>query len=89
MPEFLIKERFKNTFLMDQFVVNENTAFALNYKNITELLKKAKNRDGLAQILASTELYNGNQIISMAKQFGVSVGAMAIRLDELDLLTWK
>lgn len=88
MPKNLLSERFRTTFKLDQFTVNADTAFALNYASPNELRKKAGSKRGLAQILAAAELYDGTQIYSIAKQFGVSVGAMAIRLDELDLVAW-
>ena len=88
MPKQIVKDRFKENFLADQFVISEKTAFALNFSGVRELRDKASNKDGLTRILASTGFYNGTKIRSLGEQFGVSIEAMAIRLGELDLVEW-
>jgi hypothetical protein len=40
----------------------------------------------LARLLASATYYNGKAVYSLTEIFGVSVEAMAIRLEELDLV---
>lgn len=86
MPENLLRDRFKALFLCRKFIVNESTSFALDPSNTLDLLNRSKSKRELARILASAELYNGRQIVSLSKQFRVSIEAMAIRLEELDLL---
>jgi Zn-dependent peptidase ImmA (M78 family) len=85
MPEKLIRVRFKKIFLTDNFFLNEDTAFALGY-DYSAFISRFKIPRQLSRILASTERYNGRQVISLAKQLNVSIEAMAIRLEELGLV---
>lgn len=84
MPENILRTRFKEVFLTDNFVLNEDTAFALGYAS-SVFTNRLKTRQ-LSRILASTEKYNNRHIDSLAKQFNVSIEAMAIRLEELGLV---
>lgn len=86
MPERLLRTRFQQLFLCERFSIDEATAFALDPADKYRLLAKKKSLRDLSRILASATSYNGRQFPSLAKQFNVSVGAMAIRLEELDLL---
>lgn len=84
MPEKLVRARFASIFCTHQFYLDEETSFALTRGkslNVTELRS-------LSRILASTESYNGIRFRSLSSQFGVSVEAMAIRLEELGLVTY-
>lgn len=83
MPKKLVKNIFKQIFLSDEFILSEETAFALN--NGLDRLQKMSLRE-LSRLLASTERFNGTHFISIANQFNVSVEAMAIRLEELQLI---
>jgi len=86
MPEKIIQTSFKKVFLTDVFVLNEDTAFALGSTDYNAMRNKCKNLRQLSKTLASSEFYNGRHFISQAKQFTVSVEAMAIRLEELGLV---
>lgn len=86
MPENLVRNRFQQIFLCDKFLLNEATSFALDPSGSQSLLQGRKTLRELARILAKTESFNGKHFRSMADQFYVSVEAMAIRLEELDLL---
>ncbi|MDP2760301.1 MAG: ImmA/IrrE family metallo-endopeptidase [Sideroxyarcus sp.] len=86
MPRKLVKTTFENFFLTDKFFLNEETAFALGYGDFMELKGKVKALRQLSKMLASAEQYNGRHFISLANQFRVSTEAMAIRLEELELL---
>jgi len=88
MPRNLLRSRFKEIFQIDPFEINADTAFFLNQKSENILRRKASSKRGLARLIASTEFYNGRAIFSLAKQFGVSTEAMAIRLEELELIKW-
>jgi len=88
MPKKQIVRAFKQLFLTEQFIVNEETAFALNEKSPEALREKCRDKRGLARLLASSEFFNGKHFISISKQFQVSVEAMAIRLEELNLLDY-
>lgn len=88
MPSELVKRVFGELFGTDKFVLDDNSAFYLTKgkKSQNELRKNYKDLNGLAIILASTDYYFDKPIPSISKLFNVSVGAMAIRLLELDLL---
>jgi hypothetical protein len=81
MPRKLVQTIFKRIFLTNKFVLDESTAFALGLN-----AQKFKTRRQLSRLLASAEQFNGKQFKSLASQFKVSVDAMAIRLEELELL---
>ncbi|EDP96936.1 cyclodeaminase/cyclohydrolase family protein [Kordia algicida OT-1] len=86
MPEKLVKQTFKELFLTDKFQINEDSAFFLTGGNPSELRKECKNSRGLARKLANAEFYSNQSFISISKLFNVSVEAMAIRIEELDLI---
>lgn len=85
MPENLVRKRFRQHFLCDKFELNEATAFALDPSGSQNLLQGKKSLRELTRIFAKTESFNGQYFCSLADQFHVSVEAMAIRLEELDL----
>ncbi|VAX11406.1 hypothetical protein MNBD_GAMMA25-1610 [hydrothermal vent metagenome] len=87
MPENLVRTRFQQVFgVKDTFVLNDNTAFALDPINPEGLFNQRRIIRDLARILASVEQYNGRYMHSLANQFFVSVEAMAIRIEELGLI---
>lgn len=86
MPEKLLRTRFRQLFLCEKFIIDEATAFAIDPSDKHDLLSGKKTLRERARILASATSYNGRHFPSLAEQFNVSVGAMAIRLEELDLL---
>lgn len=85
MPEKLVTEAFKEMFLTSRFVINELTAHSLGYGDVMALEKKCRALRDLTSLLASAQQYNGCFFDSLAKQFGVSAAAMAIRIEELNL----
>lgn len=87
MPRKLVRTTFKRFFLSDKFSLNETTAFALGIGGYEALMNKCKTIRQLSRMLANAEHYNGLHFISLANQFRVSAEAMAIRLEELELLT--
>lgn len=85
MPAKLIKERFTQQFGTDHFVLTEDTNFALTRSTALDHAR-TRLRD-LTRKLAGAERYNGQARIPLATQFRVSNEAMAIRLEELDLVS--
>lgn len=81
MPRKLVRTSFMRFFLTDKFLLNEATAHALGLGT-----KKIATLRQLSKALASAEQYNGIHFISLSKQFKVTPEAMAIRLEELELL---
>lgn len=87
MPTNLVRNRFASIFGADHFFLTDETSFALNSNSLIEAKRRIKNLRTLSRLLASIQRYNGQQIISLANQFHVSIEAMAIRLEELELLS--
>lgn len=86
MPTKLIMQEFGKRYSNETFKINENTAFKFGGRSTIDLKKECKTARNLSRKLASTELYDYKNFISLAKQFNVSIEAMAIRLEELDLV---
>lgn len=86
MPENLVVARFLEIFHTHPFEITSETAFALGFKNANELARKCRTRRELARLFASTEHFNFEHFVSLANQFHVSTEAMAIRVEELDLV---
>lgn len=86
MPEKLLRECFVQRFGTECFVLTDDTAFALSRTTSDGVQEKNPTIRHLARTLAAAETYNSRSFKSLGAQFGVSVGAMAIRLGELGLL---
>lgn len=88
MPRKDVIKQFASRFETLSFSINEQTSFNLTRRDISYLRKDCKNLRELSRKLASAEFYNGHSFPSMAERFNVSVQAMAIRLEELNLLEY-
>lgn len=86
MPAKLVKSRFVEIFGTASFSLTEDTAFALSCSSVMEVKKKHKTLRHISRLLAGTKTYGGRNLYSLADQFRVSVEAMAIRLEELNLI---
>lgn len=86
MPGKIVKREFKRIFGTDHFSINDESVFSFNRRSEAELKSECKNLRGLALKLASTERYANTSFTSIADLFQVSSVAMAIRLEELELL---
>ncbi len=86
MPRNLVMRKFQQLFLTEKFFLNEDTAFALGIGKFNVAINRYNTLHQLSRLLASVERYNGHHFISLANQFRVSIEAMAIRLEELELL---
>lgn len=86
MPKNLLIERFSSVFGRPPFILNDDTAFALVGQGLQEAQARVQHRRDLSRWIAQTPQYNGLHIIPLAEQFGVSIEAMAIRLEELNLV---
>ena len=67
-------------------VLNEETAFALRAESLHSLDAARRTTRDLSRVLASAEQFDGRHFASLARQFCVSIEAMAIRLEELGLV---
>jgi formiminotetrahydrofolate cyclodeaminase len=86
MPGEQVRKIFRRLFLTERFRVNDNTVFALGEGRVSTFKAKVRSQKGLARYLASAEHFQGQAFNSMNKIFRVSIGAMAIRLEELGLV---
>lgn len=87
MPGKLVRETFRRHFLTEAFTLYEATAVALGFHSYDEAMKKCNNLHALSRQLAGASRFNGRHFNSLAIQFNVSVEAMAIRLEELGLVS--
>jgi Zn-dependent peptidase ImmA (M78 family) len=87
MPEKLVRPAFSRRFAAATFIIDEVTAFALRAEPVASVRRRFRNVRDLARHLASTELYNGVPFESLATEFRLSVEAMAIRLEQLALVS--
>jgi Zn-dependent peptidase ImmA (M78 family)/formiminotetrahydrofolate cyclodeaminase len=84
MPAKIVRRIFTQVFGIDRFVVNQNTVFQIaNGLSLSEFQRRYPDTNRRAVYLSS---YKGRTFQPLNKIFGVSVGAMAIRLRELDLV---
>ncbi|MCU0442106.1 MAG: cyclodeaminase/cyclohydrolase family protein [Bacteroidia bacterium] len=86
MPRKIVTQLFQELFGVNKLTVNEQTALFFNFGSVMELRKKVRNKRDLSRFVSSCEYYNFRPFTSLAKIFQVSTEAMAIRLEELDLI---
>ena len=87
LPHAGVRAAFEKAFKDCKFVLNEDTAFALDPQDPEGLRASCRNDRDLSRLLAGATRYDGVHFVSLAEQFGVSVEAMAIRLEELKVVT--
>ena len=86
MPEERILAEFQRRFHHVPFVLNEDTAFALYGANLWDVRRLWKStRDGARELAGITHC-DRNHFHSLSHRFGVSIQAMAIRIDGLGLV---
>ncbi len=86
MPEKVVRSVFQKVFGLERFVLNDETAFALTSGGIESLEKVCRTTRDVSRLLARAEQYDSCHFEALAKQFCVSNEAMAIRLEELNLV---
>lgn len=89
MPSIPVNEKFSAIFGKGPFILSDATSFALTRKSESETKREIKSMRELSVKLATTERYDGRQVVSLATQFKVSAKAMAIRLEELKLVRFE
>ena len=89
MPRKQIVRSFQELFSMNYFSLNEDNVFALNGGSLSTFRLKCRNLRDLSRAIASAESFYGTRFQSMAEVFNVSIEAMAIRLEELDLIEYE
>lgn len=86
MPRKQVVKTFYELFGTKKLLINNDTAFSLIRGSESDLRSKIKSRRDFALKIASAEIFAGNPFKSLAQQYNVSLTAMAIRLEELDLV---
>ena len=86
MPARLVRKHFESRFGVGPFILNDDTAFALNGGKLEEMRVQYKSVRVLSLQLAKAESFGGRRFVSLAKLFKVSNEALAIRLEELGLI---
>lgn len=86
MPKKTLSQLFYDRFHTYRFTVNEETARLLENVSVYELRRKIKSKRDLSRMIAKCDYYSYTPFDSLAKTFQVSLEAMAIRLEELNLV---
>jgi Zn-dependent peptidase ImmA (M78 family) len=87
MPTKLITEQFELRFLTREFKLSPDVAFALGFPDLRVFRSLHATQRDLSRLLAGIRLFNGQNFPSLHQLFGVSLEAMAIRLEELGLVS--
>lgn len=83
MPEKLVRQLFVAQFRTNCFMATHENLFALKPGKERALKDQIRTQRDLSRLLAQARHFDGKYFDSLAQQFGVSVEAMAIRLEEL------
>jgi len=86
MPKNIVISEFTRIYKTTKLVIDEDTMFRLNQGTVSNFRKKHRTLRDFSLFIAGTERYNDESFLSISKLFGVSKKAMAIRLEELELL---
>lgn len=89
MPEMHVRAHFLKRFLAERLhLADEAVAYALCGTSADTIRMHYKGLRSFSRFVAGTGHFNGKQFQSLASLFGVSVTAMAIRLEELALIDY-
>ncbi len=87
MPEKLVRNSFRKRFLIDQVSLDQRTAFGLCDTGVSSLRAQIRSDRDFSRILAECDRYDGVKFPSLKGEYLVSTEAMAIRLEELRLMS--
>jgi len=88
MPSNLVAKQFSECFQTDNFSLSDSVAYALCGTDATTVRLRYRSSRQLAQCLAGTGSFNLRHFRPLNEQFKVSLTAMAIRLEELELFSY-
>jgi len=88
MPELQVRKEFAKRFGEGPLALNEHTAFGLTAEPLPAFSKRVRDLRDFSRIIASANGFLGFDFQPLSKVFGVSVEAMAIRLEELNLVNF-
>lgn len=86
MPKKILEKEFIERFGRKKFKIDEETAFKIPKTNSSDMRKRFNTKRMLSRYVASIEFYDSSPFNSLSSIFNVSIEAMAIRLEELDLI---
>jgi hypothetical protein len=86
MPAKRVKKEFSGRFGTQHLHLTQDTAYGLKPGAAAELLSESDNLRDFARAVAGSDRFHHDHFTSLAECFGVSIEAMAIRLEELDLV---
>lgn len=87
MPRKRVKKHFTIRFGRENLHLDQDTAYGLRPGSEKDLLSHSDSLREFARAVASTERFHDDHFPSLAERFGVSTEAMAIRLEELVLVS--
>jgi Zn-dependent peptidase ImmA (M78 family)/formiminotetrahydrofolate cyclodeaminase len=85
MPRTIVNAVFQEIFGMDKFAIDTNSLFKVGGGSMFEFRRRHPNLRALSRFVAR---YKGGTFQPLHKIFGVSPEAMAIRLEELELVLY-
>jgi Zn-dependent peptidase ImmA (M78 family) len=88
MPKTLVIKEFIKSFGTDQYQLNKESIFELTGLPITKFKSEYNTKRKISRLLATANSNNGSALVPMTKKFNVSTEAMAIRLEELELINY-
>ena len=83
MPKTQVLIKFRENFGVERLGINQETAEALFRSDTPTFIARVRDQRGLANFLSAATQVGNRRVRSLSESFGVSVGAMAIRLLEL------
>lgn len=86
MPKKILEKEFIERFGRKKFKIDEETAFKIPKTNLSDMRKQFNTKRKLSRYVASNQFYDSKPFNSLSSIFNVSIEAMAIRLEELDLI---
>lgn len=87
MPEKQLRREFARRFGDGEFRLTDDNAFALCQTSASSVMLKCRCARDISFILAKANAFGGVPFVPLAKLFAVSEKAMAIRLDQLGLVS--
>lgn len=88
LPTREVVKQFNARYLTSNFSIEEKSVFNLTRGNVSDFKREYKDIRELSRKLSSAQSYDNNRFESMAQRFNVSVEAMAIRLEQLNLVRY-
>lgn len=86
MPRKLVEDQFRDSFGMETFELTDTTAFALCGTCDEKVHRFYRDQRQLSLCIATTQRFNGCYFQPLSEFFRVSPLAMAIRLEQLELV---